>query len=84
MDDVYRSPEFESIHTLQRRLGTARKAEEHPYRPVLNGLGSLRCEPLRRRRRLVHRLQRQLPTREIHEPTAVLGRRCGMVSQLGG
>jgi hypothetical protein len=58
MNDVYRSPEFESIHTLRRRLGTARKAEQHPDQAVLIGLGSLRCVPHRRRRRLAHRFQR--------------------------
>ncbi len=55
MNDVYRSSEFESIHTLQRRLGTTRKAEQRPYQVVFDGLSSLRCEPARRRRRLVPR-----------------------------
>jgi hypothetical protein len=55
VNDVYRSPEFESIHTLQRRLGATRRPEQRPYQVVFEGLSSLRCEPARRRRRLVPR-----------------------------
>jgi len=53
VNDVYRSQEFDSIHTLQRRVGARRTAEEHPYQAVLAGLSSLRCERRRRRFRLV-------------------------------
>jgi hypothetical protein len=55
--DVYRSPEFESIHTLKRRLGTRRIAETHPYQPVICGLGSLSRAPTGRRRRLAERIR---------------------------
>ena len=57
VNDVYRSPEFESIHTLQRRLGTTRMAEQRPYQAVLDGLSSLRCEPTRRHRRFAPRFR---------------------------
>jgi hypothetical protein len=49
MNDVYRSTEFQSLHTLQRRLGSARIVERHPYQAVIAGLGSLRSQPRARR-----------------------------------
>jgi hypothetical protein len=57
VNDVYRSSEFEELHTLQRRLGASRAPEEHPYQAVFAGLSSLRTEPRPRRLRLVPRLR---------------------------
>jgi len=50
MNDVYTSAEFQSLHTLQRRIGTSRHADEHPYQPVTAGLSTL-ARPREHRRR---------------------------------
>jgi hypothetical protein len=49
VEDVYRSDEFQALHTLQRRLGTSRRTRGHPYEDVIKGLSSLRASPARRR-----------------------------------
>jgi len=53
VEDVHLSTELQSLHTLQRRLGEHRRADERPYEAVIKGLSSLRTSPSRRRRMLV-------------------------------
>ena len=55
MDDVYNNPEFQSIHTLTRRVGRTRHDEEHPYQSVITGLRSRPATPRPRRRLLALR-----------------------------
>ncbi len=50
MYEAYTSADFQSLHTLQRRVGARRETEEHPYATVVNGLRSLRAGPSRRPR----------------------------------
>ncbi len=54
--EVQVSPAFNRIHTLRERVGVKRQPEEHPYKPVFDGLPSLsgagRQQP---RRAMLHR-----------------------------
>jgi hypothetical protein len=49
MYEAYTSADFQSLHTLQRRVGSRRGTEEHPYEAVVKGLRSLRAPRPRRR-----------------------------------
>jgi hypothetical protein len=51
VNDVYQSAEFQSLHTLQRRLAAGRRAHAHEYEDLIAGLGSFREAPRRRRLR---------------------------------
>jgi hypothetical protein len=59
VDDVYRSDEFQALHTLQRRLGAGRRIQERPYADMIRGLSSLQAPPARRRLRFLHRRTRR-------------------------
>jgi len=59
MYEAYTSADFQSLHTLQRRVGTRRGAEEHPYEAVVSGLRSLRGASPRRRRLSLRRRRRR-------------------------
>jgi hypothetical protein len=55
--DLEASATFDSLHSLRKRIGVSRQADEHPYEPVIDGIPSLSCPPRRQlfRRRLARR-----------------------------